>query len=112
MKFTKTRSTYYIEIDEAKFLRLLDSESYATNYAAFKAGSRTLGQKLDALPGIWNVDYNGHFGSAIHLSIDSGDDNAKTRRLINQVIDEHLEWCAGLDLVDHVANQRQQEVSR
>lgn len=106
--FEKTVTSYAIEIeDEDDFLALMDSESYATDHAAFKDGNDTLCAKLGRLDGVSGLEYNGHFGSFIYLDIDVENDRIGTKKEISRTITEHLEWCRTLEIVDHVKKRRE-----
>lgn len=50
-----------------------------------------VGQMLDNLPGVFDVDFNGHFGSYIYLSIEKEFDNDKTLHAISEIIDHEGE---------------------
>lgn len=106
MTFEITRRSFALEIPKAAFLDLEDSESYVSNNAAFKTGAQTLCSKLDALPGISNIEYNGHFGAFVYLSIDDEDDTPELRAQITQIITDHLAWCATLPKAAHVVARR------
>ncbi|BCH33165.1 hypothetical protein MesoLjLc_50950 [Mesorhizobium sp. L-8-10] len=106
LAFEVTCRSYAIEIDRDKFLDLMDSESYATDSAAFKQGERTLAEKLDDISGVSDIEYNGHFGAAVYLSISADEDNYALRLQISETIEAHLQWCAKLPKVDHVVERR------
>ena len=96
LAFEATATSYAIAIDGDRFLDLLDSESYVSENAAFKDGAETLCEKLKKLPGVRDVEYSGHFGSAVYLSLPVGDDLPAVRKRILAVIERHLKWCAKL----------------
>ena len=60
-----------------------------------------VGRMLEKIPGVENVDYNGHFGMFIFLTIEKQYDNDNTLRAISEIIDregnaEHYEiWSTG-----------------
>ena len=91
--FEVTRRSYAIRIDEDDFIDLLNSESYVTDHAAFKDGNETLTGKLDRLPGVSKVEYDGHYGAAVYLWIDAGKDVPELQATISKTIDRHLAWC-------------------
>lgn len=109
MKFSKTQTSYSISIDDDDFLALLDSESYATDYAAYKKHTKSLYDKLEILAGVWDIDYDGHFGSQIILSIDVDEDTDELKETIINIIKEHLTWCKSLELVDWVKKKREKD---
>lgn len=104
--FAKTRSSFAIEIDRDKFLDLLDSESHVTGNAAYKVGRETLCQKLEQIDGVSGVEYSGHFGAAVYLTIESVSDTPDGREAIRSIIKSHLDWCRGLEKVAHVVEAR------
>ena len=106
LKFEVTQRSYSIEIDDESFLDLIDSESYVTENAAYQKGVETLSQKLNKLPGVWDADYNGHFGAAIYLKIDVDDDTEALQIQIGEIIEKHLKWCAGLPKRKDVLQRR------
>lgn len=108
LNFEVTRRSYAIEIEEERFLDLLDSESYVTDNAALKSGSQTLCEKLGQLDGVDDVNYDGHFGSYIYLMIDDEDDTDDLKKKINDVIEEHLKWCSSLKKAWHVLKRREE----
>lgn len=97
MKFEKTRTSYAIEIDNDKFLDLLDSESHVTENAAFDFGKQTLCQRLDEETAAEDIEYNGHFGAAVYVTLEVEDDTEENHATILAIIEEHLEWCATLE---------------
>ena len=51
---------------------------------------KTLGDLLEELPGISNVDYNGHFGSNIYLDLDVDDNTEENWNKIQKVIKNYI----------------------
>lgn len=98
-EFEKQSSTYCVEIPEDRFEYLLDSETYVTDCKALQPGESTLSEKLEKLPGVFRVEYDGHFGSAIHFSISAEEDNDFNRMKISEAIEEHLVWCESIEKV-------------
>lgn len=96
MTFEITRRSYAIQIDEDAFVSLMNSESYVTDYAAHKKDKETLDGKLNRLPGVSGVNYSGHYGAAIYLSIDADRDKPRLQAQIRRMIERHLAWCAKL----------------
>lgn len=94
--FEITRRSYSIKIPQPRFVRLLDSESHVTNHAAMEKGQSTLDEKLAKLPGVIDVEYSGHFGAYVHLTIEDEDDNEGLKTKIAETIETHLAWCAKL----------------
>lgn len=49
----------------------------------------TLSGRIDALEGLRNTDYNGHFGPYIFVNIDFPDDTYQRREKIEKVINDY-----------------------
>ncbi len=77
-----TQRNYSISISEERFTEIADEESYKNTNPL----SNTIGEQLDRLDGVWNVEYNGHFGSAIYLTLDVEHDNNETWTEIEAII--------------------------
>lgn len=106
MKLERITSRYAIEIEANSFLALLDSESYVTDSAAFKAGNQMLSEKLEKQTAAMRVEYNGHFGNYVYLDLNEEDNNEATHALITGIIEEHLTWCGSLPIQEHVKKRR------
>ena len=102
-------TSYSIEIEDKAFLDLLDSESYVTDHAAFAPDMKPLSERLHHIPGVRNVEYNGHFGAAIFFDIEAEYDHAETKAMIAHVVNTHLEWCASLEKREDVVKRRAAE---
>jgi len=50
------------------------------------AGSTEVGEMLAEIPGVYDVDYNGHFGLYIYLTIEKEYDNDQTLNAISEII--------------------------
>lgn len=109
--FTRTASTFSILVEEDVFIALLDSESYATDNAAYKEGAFVLSDLLTKRTPAFNVDYNGHYGPQIVLSLFEEDDCPENREEIVALINAHLAWCLLQPLVPHVAKRRKEEAA-
>ena len=79
MEFEKTASDYTIEVSKEDMLAILKAER--TVYDA------TLCDKLEKIDGVSNVNYDGHFGAAIYLKLDTEHDNDATRHEITATIE-------------------------
>ena len=86
--FVATRTEYCIEVPVDQFRKLDDLESSREFY---QSGAEDLGTALEKLDGVDSVEYNGHYGAAIHLRIDVDDDNEETHAKIKALIKKHLE---------------------
>jgi hypothetical protein len=108
MKLEACYTRYSIEIAHDDFVALEDSESYVTDNAAFKPGQQTLSEKLNALPDVSDVDYNGHFGAAVYLTMAVDVDTDFVFLSIKRIITAHLKWCKSLPIAPHVAKRRKE----
>jgi len=81
---TKTKTQYAIEVDIEEFCSLIDREHDVFN------DSVLLVQHLDAIPGVGQIMYNGHFGNYIYLMIDDELDNEATWKQIKEQITKAL----------------------
>lgn len=86
-KLTCTYRSYRLDITNAQMLALLDSEGFGI--PAPKGG--TLFDKLDKMPGVSDIEYNGHFGAAVYFTIDADDDSADFRAGVKGLILTHLD---------------------
>lgn len=94
--FEKVCTSYSIEITDQLFLSLLRSESAETGNAAYQAGNQTLAAKLDRIPGVSDIEYDGHFGPAVFVTISSEEDTEQVKGEIIKTIKDHLIWCKKL----------------
>lgn len=108
MEFVPVFTRYSIEIERDRFLVLLDSESYATGHAAFKDGNQTLCTKLGHETEAETVNYDGHFGAQIIFDLDVDNDTPENRAAIVKAINDHLDWCQTLEVVEHVRKSREE----
>lgn len=95
-----------VEIDEARFLDLLDSESYVTGHAAYGPGKETLRDMLLDFAALSDIAYDGHFGAAIYFTIDADVDQRLLAAEIEPIIKDHLDWCASLPKASHIIERR------
>lgn len=87
LKLEPVVTSYSVEVPDADFRRLLESEGYSSD----RRLDDFLSTKLDNLPGVYKTDYNGHYGAQIMFSLDREDDTDANRRLILDTIKRHLE---------------------
>jgi hypothetical protein len=94
MQFNVTARMYEITIEENEMLALIREEAYDG-----KLCENTLFDKLKKVDGVSNIDYNGHFGSAIFLTIDVDKDDGSIgnpiRNKIESIIRKHLDRAVG-----------------
>lgn len=86
-KLTCTHRSYRLDITKAQMLALLDSEGFLKPDP--KGG--TLLSKLDKLPGVSDIEYNGHYGAAVYFTIDADNDSADFRAGVKDLILTHLD---------------------
>lgn len=87
MQISKISSDYAAEISTDDMLALLAFEN------AFNGGTKNgedLFQKLERLPGVDSVDYDGHFGACIYFGIETEHDTPDTHAAIAAEIEAHL----------------------
>lgn len=85
MKKTLTQSHYQIEIDD--LIKIMDIDSALENDNKW---DDILSAQLDRIEGVYDADYNGHFGHFIFIRIDAGYDNLKTWEEIESTITNFL----------------------
>lgn len=75
---------YSIELDVDDLLHILNTDQLAFN-------EDLLSERLYAIPGVDKIEYNGHFGAYIYLTILADCDNEDTwkqiKKMINKAID-------------------------
>lgn len=93
LAFEPMSTRFSIVIDIDRFTALLDTESYRTDNIALQQGNTDLGTKLQRETVARDVEYDGHFGAHIVLTIETDEDSPQARAKILQVINDHLAWC-------------------
>lgn len=83
-KIKVTNKQYAIEIDVEDMLHLLRTEVDMFN-------EDMLGEKLFELSGVENIEYNGHFGAYIYLTISTECDNEATWNQIKEIINKAID---------------------
>jgi hypothetical protein len=79
-----TSTNYCVPVPLNAFIRLIDSEGINGKLPHDKY----LSTRLDKMMGVWDVDYNGHFGSHIFFRLDKEYDNPATHEAIHNLIRE------------------------
>lgn len=77
---------YSIEVD---LRTIMDSDAYLENENKWES---SLCHILEKIPGVTNVDYNGHFGPYVWLTIESHLDNEDTWETIMLSIHNSYNW--------------------
>jgi hypothetical protein len=75
---TAVQTVYCIEVTVEEFQKLMDKENLGMDGNLFS--------KLHKLDGVYNIEYNGHFGANIWVTIDKEHDNGKTWNTIEEII--------------------------
>lgn len=83
MKIEAFKTSYAIALTVEEFTRILDDDR-----EAFDNDDKDLSQKLDAIDGVYDTDYNGHFGPNVYVTIDKENDNMGTWSQIKELIRE------------------------
>jgi hypothetical protein len=86
----KTATRYRIEIEVEEMQAIL---CYDEACGVERETGPTLCYKLSELPGVYKVDYNGHFGPAVFLTIDEESDRPRIHGQIKAIIRKHIKVC-------------------
>lgn len=86
LTFEPTFTRYCIEIEAKAFTAMLDAEEILGRGEPMDS----LSDSLEKLPGVNEVEYNGHFGANVFLSLDSDIDSPAAREALGVVIEQHL----------------------
>lgn len=86
-----TQQSYMVEIPTDDMLALLKAEEMLGG--PLDSGGELLFIKLQALEGVNDCNYDGHFGANIYFSIEHEHDTAERRAEVIKVIRDHLEIC-------------------
>ena len=78
---------YTIEVD---LKVIMDSDAYLENENKWES---SLFHVLDKIPGVTKVDYNGHFGPYVWLTIESEHDNDETWETIKDALHCSYNWA-------------------
>ncbi len=88
MKLERTRTEYSLELTTDDMLALVGAE-----HPLNPVVDPFLSDKLEKLPGVDGVEYNGHYGAAVYLRIDAGEDTPETHAAVIDLIGEHVAEC-------------------
>lgn len=91
LQFEPTQQTGSIAIPDEDFLALSDYDGYKG-----PRKSACLSTTLEQIAGVSRVDFSGHYGAFIHLTIDNDEPAAldKVKRAINDVLPLCRAWAA------------------
>ena len=76
----RTATSYQYQISKERFTAIVDRDNEVETYAEM------LCAQLEALDGVSDVEYNGHFGANIYLTVDADHDGSKTATAIFDLI--------------------------
>lgn len=88
MKLERTRSDYSLELTTEDMLALVRAEDCFNPRV-----EPLLSERLEEMPGIDSVEYNGHFGAAVYLRIEVEHDTPETHAAVMELIGEHIADC-------------------
>jgi hypothetical protein len=88
LPFQPTHTSYAIPITVDEFSAIDNRDTENANN-----DDPELSNILDALDGVWDTDYNGHFGPSIFLTISSDCDTMLLKEKITNII---LSYIAGV----------------
>jgi hypothetical protein len=92
MQLERTASSYAVEIPMEDMERLLDSEAISSKTQV--RVHEQLDVKLMDL-GCSKVEYSGHYGAYVYLTLAFSDDTPKMARRVIKTIQTHLAWLKG-----------------
>lgn len=86
--FMAYKTTFIIPIPKEDFINISDNERDRDDDD--RDDNRCLYEILDAIDGVQETDYNGHFGSNIYLDIETEYDTPKLRKKILSCIRDYV----------------------
>ena len=98
LNFEIVSKSYAIPIDDVD--DFLANDKYELDQDA----SKCLYMTLERIDGIHSVDYNGHFGAYIYLTIEEEHDTKETHKKISDLIEEQLRLAR-----EYVPNENEEE---
>lgn len=88
MKAEITQRSYVVPVTVRQFTRIEARDDRQL------LARETLGELLDKLPGVRDIEYNGHFGSHIFFRVDAEDDTPSLHAKIVATIRHHPPPCS------------------
>lgn len=79
-------TNYLVQVPMDAFIRIMNSEGINGTLPP----ERFLSRRLDKMMGVWDTEYNGHFGSHIFFRLDKEYDKPETHEAIHNLIREYL----------------------
>jgi hypothetical protein len=89
VELERMSTNYAVSIATDQMLALMNAEGL---YGPLQMEPH-LSERLEKISGVSKVDYDGHFGAAVYLTVDFDSDTTKTHDAIASVIAEHLARC-------------------
>lgn len=83
----RTDAGYAVEVPVDGFIAIERAERFGGMEGV------SLGERLLRVPGVSDVEYNGHFGNLIHFRLVAEHDRPETHRAVLAVIDDHVAAC-------------------
>ena len=91
MKYRISSFNAAIDMDDEDFLAIINAESF--NSMRFDDCPKDLEQKLGALPGVSDIEFNGHFGPSVFFRLDCEETDSVDPLAIAKVIKDHVKEC-------------------
>jgi hypothetical protein len=88
LKFEMVSKSYAIAIEDVD--EFLSIDKYEGDIP-YDESSKCLYMSLEKIDGIHSVDYNGHFGSYIYLTVEEEHDTIETHKKISDLITNQIE---------------------
>ena len=96
-KPTVQKTRYSVEISDNNLVTILDAENWCWTF-------KHLYEQLNALPGVLESDYNGHFGGQILYTLQAEADTQKAHATIAKIIKNHIAQCKKLTKQPEILN--------
>jgi hypothetical protein len=93
MVFECIEKRYAVEIDSSLF-SVLDGDTYSLDADGYKRNKKSLFDDLDKMSGVYDIEYNGHFGNFVYFSVATEDDKPSLHKKVERCIEKHLKRCA------------------
>lgn len=85
---TKTSTSYRIKFDDKKDLLIVLRKD---NESCLRGDEKPLWAILANIAGVYDVDYDGHFGNCIYLTVGADHDEYSTWKKLKKCINDYLE---------------------
>ena len=77
-----TSTNYSIDVSMERFEEICEAESFKN----IGTCGLTIAEQLEKIDGVWKVEYDGHFGAAIYLTLDVEHDTDEIWAQIEAII--------------------------